>query len=61
MPDCPWFFEEGCDIYPDLVLKPPLCFVCAKNDLPSEELLCLLSRFGQQNAENFNCQEFCAA
>ena len=60
MPGCQsWLFDrDDCDINPELITKPSLCICCKKNDDPSEEILCFLSRFGQIGAKYFHCNEF---
>jgi hypothetical protein len=54
-----WFFDkEGGEINPDLVVKPPLCFSCLKNDDPSEEVFCILNRLGQEETDLFHCNAY---
>ena len=50
--------DDGNKINPDLIPKPGLCLVCRKNDDPSEELLCNMTRFDQRNESDFKCYAF---
>jgi hypothetical protein len=52
------FNSQGGEINPDLVVKPPLCISCKKNDDPSEEVFCILNRVGQQETEGFHCNAY---
>ena len=50
-----FYDDDGSEITTDLVPKPSLCLLCAKDDDPKEEPLCLLNRFDQQDEEEFEC------
>ena len=52
------FDDDGTEINPDLISKPSLCVSCKKDDDPSEEALCLLTRADQQDDEGFECFAF---
>lgn len=51
----PFYNDDGTEINPDLVPKPGLCVSCKKDDDPSEEILCILTRADQQDAAEFQC------
>ncbi len=44
-----FFDDDGTEITPDLIPKPGLCLSCAKEDDPSEEPFCILTRFDQKD------------
>jgi len=52
------FDDDGTEINPDLISKPSLCVSCKKDDDPSEEVLCLLTRADQQDDDEFECFAF---
>ena len=62
MPEKKAFFfdKDGGELNPDLVVKPPLCISCIKNDDPSEEVFCILNRLGQQETDTFHCSAYSA-
>ncbi len=53
-----FFDDDGNEINPDLVPKPSLCTSCIKDEDPSEEVLCILTRFDQQDEEEFECYAY---
>ena len=50
--------DDGTEINPDLISKPSLCASCAKNDDPTEELLCTLNRLDQREEAEFRCDAY---
>lgn len=57
--DKPKFFDDdGNEINPALIPKPSLCVLCAKDDDPSEEILCTLNRLDQQDKNDFQCEAY---
>ncbi len=44
-----YFDDDGTEINPDFLPKPPLCISCSKNDKASEEIVCNLTRLDQVN------------
>jgi len=50
--------DDGNQINPDLIVKPSLCVSCAKDDDPSEEILCLLNRADQEGEDEFQCYAY---
>lgn len=50
--------DEGYEIIPELVKKPPLCLICLHDDQPGEEFFCALIRHGHKNEEEFTCFSF---
>lgn len=58
MDDKPKYFDDaGNELNPDLAPKPSLCVSCAKDEDPSEEVLCNLNRLGQDEGE-FRCAAY---
>ena len=54
--DIPKFYDDdGTEVNPDLIPKPSLCISCKKDEIPSEEILCDLTRMAQQGEEEFIC------
>jgi len=53
-----FFHDDGTEINPDLIVKPSLCVSCKKDDDPSEEILCILTRADQVNEKEFRCDAF---
>ncbi len=49
------FDDDGYEIIPELIKKPSLCLICAKDDNPAEQFMCDLSRYDQRNDEEFRC------
>ena len=49
------FDDDGTEINPALISKPSLCVSCKKDDDPSEEVMCNLTRADQQDEEEFEC------
>ncbi len=54
-----FFSDDGYEINSDLIKKPSLCLVCAKNDDPNEEMLCNMNRYDQKDEIEFKCFAFC--
>ena len=53
-----FFRNDGTEITPDLISKPSLCVSCRKDQDPSEEILCTLTRADQQREAAFECFAF---
>ena len=53
-----FFNDDGSEINPDLVPKPGLCLTCRKDDDPTEEILCTLTRNDQRGEDEFRCFAF---
>ena len=53
-----FYDDDGTEINPDLIPKPAMCATCAKDDLPKEEHLCALTRFDQQDEDEFLCEAY---
>jgi hypothetical protein len=54
----PYYDDDGNELNPNLIKKPQLCSSCAKNDDPDEEILCNLTRLGQQEEKEFVCHAY---
>lgn len=52
------FDDDGYEIIPELIKKPSLCLMCAKDDNPEEEMLCNLIRHDQAGEKEFKCHAF---
>jgi len=50
-----YFNDDGTEINPELVPMPSICVCCKKNDDPSQEILCTLTRADQQDETEFHC------
>lgn len=50
-----FFNDDGSKIDPELIPMPGLCITCKKNNDPSEEILCILTRADQQDEKDFQC------
>jgi len=53
-----FFRDDGTPVNPELVPKPSLCILCQKDDDPSEEIPCILTRMDQQGSSEFICDAF---
>lgn len=53
-----FYDDDGNKLNPDLIAKPSLCVSCAKDGDPTEDILCTLSRFDQQEGEEFVCYAY---
>ena len=53
-----FFYDDGTEINPDLIVKPSLCVSCKKDNIPSQEILCTLTRADQVNEKEFRCEAF---
>jgi hypothetical protein len=53
-----FFDDDGHEINSDLIEKPSLCIICAKDDDPNEEMLCNMNRFDQREEKEFKCFAF---
>ena len=53
-----YFDDEGNELNPNLVAKPSLCLSCAKDDDPTQEILCNLNRLDQAGEEEFQCDAY---
>lgn len=49
------FDDDGYEINSDLIKKPSLCLTYVNDDDPNEELLCNMTRLGQQGEHAFKC------
>jgi hypothetical protein len=47
--------DDGTELNPDLVAKPGLCLLCAKDEWESERILCNLNRLDQRDETEFKC------
>jgi hypothetical protein len=54
------FDDDGYEIKPDLIVKPPLCMTCRKNYDPDleDDILCNLNRHDQRDSETFVCYAY---
>jgi len=50
-----FYLDDGTKIDPNLIPKPGLCISCMKDDDPSEEILCTLTRIDQMEDSEFKC------
>jgi len=50
-----FFNDDGTEIDPELIPMPGLCLTCKKNNNPSEEILCILTRADLQEEDEFIC------
>ena len=54
-----FYDDDGNEINPDLVPRPPLCLICKRNDWGGmEEILCTMNRLDQRDDEEFKCGVF---
>jgi hypothetical protein len=53
-----FFNDDGTEINPELIPKPGLCILCLKDDMPEEEIPCILTRADQQGSSEFICYAF---
>ena len=53
-----FFDDDGYEINSDLIEKPSLCIICAKDDDPNEEMPCNMNRFDQRGENEFKCFAF---
>jgi hypothetical protein len=53
-----FFQDDGTPINPELIPKPGLCILCRKDDNPSEEIFCTLTRMDQRDSPEFICKAF---
>ena len=44
-----FYLDDGTKVDPNLIPKPSLCISCIKDDDPSEEVLCTLTKIDQRN------------
>jgi hypothetical protein len=47
--------DDGTKINQALIAKPHLCITCKKDDMPEEEMICLLTRNDQSEEKEFKC------
>jgi hypothetical protein len=50
-----FFDDDGNELNPNLIAKPSLCVSCAKDDDPTEVVLCALNRLDQKGEDDFKC------
>lgn len=50
-----FYLDDGTKVDPNLIPKPSLCISCIKDDDPSEEILCILTRIDQKDDSEFKC------
>ena len=53
-----YYLDDGTRIDPNFIDKPSLCILCNKNDDPSEEVLCTLTRIDQHGESEFVCYSY---
>lgn len=53
-----YYDDDGNKLNPDLIIKPSLCLSCEHDNDPSQEVLCTLNRFDQQDEDDFKCGEY---
>jgi len=53
-----FFDDDGTELDPKQISKPNLCYSCIKDGDKSEEILCTLTRFDQEDGEEFICEAF---
>jgi len=53
-----FYLDDGTKVDPNLIPKPSLCISCLKDDDPSEEMLCTLTRIDQIDDEKFKCEAY---
>jgi hypothetical protein len=57
--DFKFYDDDGTEINPDLIPKPPLCVTCKKDGISGEEeILCALTRADQQGEDEFRCYAY---
>jgi hypothetical protein len=54
----PYYDDDGNELDPASVPVPHMCSLCDKRDVPEEEVLCNLNRFGQAAGREFRCEAF---
>ena len=54
-----FFDDNGNEINTDLIIKPSLCLLCKNDEIPSEEVLCTLTRMNHKAGQEFICYAFC--
>jgi len=50
-----FFDDDGYEVNSELIKKPFLCLTCVHDNDPNEELLCSVTRFDQQEEQEFKC------
>lgn len=50
-----FFDDDGYEINTALIKKPDLCLLCIHDNDPNEEILCIMTRYDQQNETEFHC------
>ena len=53
-----FYLDDGTKVDPNLIDKPSLCISCRKNNDPSEEIICTLTRIDQQGESEFICHAY---
>ena len=53
-----FYLDDGTKVDPNLIPKPSLCISCIKDDDPSEEVLCTLTRIDQRDDPEFKCYAY---
>ncbi len=53
-----FYDDDGTKLDPSKITKPNLCCTCRKDGKQSEEILCTLTRFDQDDVEDFICEAF---
>ena len=56
--DPKYYHDDGTEFNPDLIPKPSICTTCKKDNDPTEEILCNLTRADQQGEEEFQCDAY---
>ena len=53
-----FYSDDGTKLNPELINKPGLCLLCKKDDDPGEYILCTLTRFDNNDENEFICYAF---
>lgn len=53
-----FFDDDGYEINMELIKKPSLCLICAKDGDPNEEMFCNMTRYDQEGEKEFTCHAF---
>lgn len=54
----PYFDDDGSELNPILIPKPPRCVACQKDGFESELVVCNLTRLNQRDMAEFVCLSF---
>ena len=53
-----FFDDDGHEINTELIKKPSLCLTCVNDNDPNEEILCIMTRYDQQEEKTFICHAY---